>query len=84
MWAPALSAVLSVFVDSCALHRGAGDEESEQEVIEMTSWGPTCRLLLRLDDARTRKGRRGEERFFDGRRGGSLDREDDERREAPV
>ena len=31
MWAPALSAVLSVFVDSRALCRGAGDEESEQD-----------------------------------------------------
>ena len=82
MWAPALSAVLSVFVDSRALRRGAGDEESEEEVTEMTSWGrrdDSCYDLTRLGLERG-----GEERFFDGRCRGSLDREDDERREAPA
>ena len=35
-----------------------GDEEPEEEVTEMTSWGPLSRFLLRLDEAQTRKGER--------------------------
>ena len=70
-------------LDSRVLDCGGGDEESEEEVTEMTSWWPVSRFSLRLDEAQTRKGRRRREASLT-RRGGSLDRENDGYREAPA
>ena len=51
---------LVCFLDSDVMGSGGGNEEPEDEVTEMTSWGPLSRFLLRLDEAQTRKG--GEEK----------------------